>query len=109
MGHFVSFPREREKREEIVEEIKERDRGERNMNESEETKEIKTFPSTLTCYKDNRPFPTVKPISVGRPGDVRYTTPLPHPTTPFLWLKIGRSFGERKLIPFLFTPQGHKF
>ena len=29
MGHSVSSPREREKREEIVEEIKERDRGER--------------------------------------------------------------------------------
>ena len=30
--------------EETVEEIKERDRGERKMNESEETEEIKTFP-----------------------------------------------------------------
>ena len=30
--------------EEIVEEMKERDRGERKMNESEETEEIKTFP-----------------------------------------------------------------
>ena len=29
MGHFVSSPREREKREEIVDEIKERDREER--------------------------------------------------------------------------------
>ena len=31
-------------RREIVEEMKERDRGERKMNESEETEEIKTFP-----------------------------------------------------------------
>ena len=29
------------------------------MNESEETEEIKTFPSTLTCYKDSKPCPTV--------------------------------------------------
>ena len=28
------------------------------MNESEETEEIKTFPSTLTCCKDSRPCPT---------------------------------------------------
>ena len=30
--------------EEIVEKMKERDRGKRKMNESEETEEIKTFP-----------------------------------------------------------------
>ena len=30
--------------EEIVEEMKEMDRGERKMNDSEETEEIKTFP-----------------------------------------------------------------
>ena len=48
----------------IVEEMKERDRGERKMNESEETGEIKTSPPptppppplhSLTCYKDSRP------------------------------------------------------
>ena len=47
VGHFVWSPREREKREEIVEEMKERDRGQRKMNESEETEEIKTFPIYL--------------------------------------------------------------
>ena len=31
-------------RREIVKEMKERDRGERKMNDSEETEEIKTFP-----------------------------------------------------------------
>ena len=51
MGHLVSSPRKREKREEIVEEIKEKDR--------EETEEIKHSPSTLTCYKDSRTCPTV--------------------------------------------------
>ena len=36
--------KERRQIEEIVEEMKERDRGERKMNVSEETEEIKTFP-----------------------------------------------------------------
>ena len=31
----------------------------RNRNESEETEEIKTLPSTLTCYKDSKSCPTV--------------------------------------------------
>ena len=31
VGHFVSSPREREKREEIVEEVKERNREERGV------------------------------------------------------------------------------
>ena len=31
----------------------ERQGRKRNRNESEETEEIKTFPSTLTCYKDS--------------------------------------------------------
>ena len=39
--------------------MKERDRGERKTNESEETEEIKTFPSIFTCCKDSRPSPTV--------------------------------------------------
>ena len=42
VGHFVSLPEKG--RREIVEEMKERDRGERKMNDSEETEEIKTFP-----------------------------------------------------------------
>ena len=44
VGHFVSSPREREKRDSIAEEMKERVRGERKMIESEE---IKTFPLYL--------------------------------------------------------------
>ena len=41
----MSSPRERETRDtcRIVEEMKERDMGERKMNESEGTEEIKTF------------------------------------------------------------------
>ena len=44
VGHFVSSPREREKRQEIEEEMKERGRGERKMSENEETEEIKNIP-----------------------------------------------------------------
>ena len=53
--------------EEIVEEMKERDREERNRNESEETEEIKYSPSTLTCYKDSRPCPTVSQYQLDAP------------------------------------------
>ena len=57
MGHFVSSPREREKEiEKIVEDMKERDRGERKMNKSEETEEIKQEsqdgPVSLTWLPD---------------------------------------------------------
>ena len=65
VDHFVSSPREREKRD------RKRDRRDsrgdereeqgrkRNRNESEETEEIKHSPSSLTCYKGSRPCPTV--------------------------------------------------
>ena len=66
--------------EEIVEEMKKMDREEIGTG-LKVKKQNKIFPSTLTCYKDSRPCPT-KPISVGRPGDIRYTTPSHHPTTP---------------------------
>ena len=52
----------RKETEEIVEKMKER-----NRNESEETEEIKTFPSTLTCYKDSRPCPTVSQYQLDAP------------------------------------------
>ena len=38
----------------IVEEMKEKDKGERKMNKSEEIAEIKTVPSILTCCKDSK-------------------------------------------------------
>ena len=50
MSTLVLSPTERKKRDrsnsrgEIVEEMKERDKGERKMNDSKETEEIKTFP-----------------------------------------------------------------
>ena len=51
MGHFVSSPREGEKRDRRGDEREGQGRK-RYRNEREETEEIKTFPSTLTCYKD---------------------------------------------------------
>ena len=84
VGHFVSSPREREKRDR-----RDSRRGEkevqgrkRDKSESEETEEIKTFPLYPYLLQGQQALPNCKPISVGRPGDVRYTTPLHHPTTP---------------------------
>ena len=54
VGHFVSSPREREKRDRRDNRRDEREgQGrKRNTSESEETEEIKTF-----LYKDSRPCP----------------------------------------------------
>ena len=59
MGHFVSSPREREKRDRRDSKGDEREGHgrKRNRKKSEETEEIKTFP--MYCYKDSRPNPTV--------------------------------------------------
>ena len=83
VGHFVLSPREREKRDrrDSRGDKREGQGRKRNLNESDETEEIKTSPSTLTCYKDYA-LPNCKPKSVGRPSDVKYKTPSPHPTTP---------------------------
>ena len=57
--------REREKRDSRGDEREGQGRN-RNRNESEET--------------EGQALPSCKPISVGRPGDVRYRTSSPHPT-----------------------------
>ena len=45
--------------EEVVKEMKERDREERGTGMKVwNQKKMKTFPSSLTCYKDSRPCPT---------------------------------------------------
>ena len=71
VGHFVSSPREREKRDRRESRRDEREEKgrKRNRNESEKTEEIKTFPLTLTCYKDSRPlpFPTVSQYQLDVP------------------------------------------
>ena len=61
VGQLLSSPREKEKRDsrDTRGYVREGQWRKRKMNESEETEEIKTSPSTLTCYKDSRPCPTV--------------------------------------------------
>ena len=53
VGHFVSSPREREKRDRRDNRGDERvgQGRKRNRNESEETEEIKTFPNTLPATR----------------------------------------------------------
>ena len=81
VGHFVSSPREREKSDRRDE-----------QNETEEIKEIKNKIKTSPHYpyllQGQQALPNWKPVSVERPGDVRFLTPLPHPTTPQFWEKI---------------------
>ena len=69
VGHFVLSPKEREKKDRRDSRGDEREgQGrKRNRNESEETEEIKTSPSTLTCYKDSRPCPAVSQYQLGAP------------------------------------------
>ena len=83
MDHFVSSPREREKRDRRDSRRDEREgQGrKRNRNESEETEEIKTSPPYPYLLQRKQALPNCKPISDGRPGDIRYMTPSHHPTT----------------------------
>ena len=69
VGHFVSYPREREKKDRKYSRGDEREgqRKKRNRNERTETEEIKSFPSTLTCYKDSKPCPTVRQYQLDAP------------------------------------------
>ena len=59
-----------------------------NKNESEETEEIKTSPSTLTCYKDRRPCPTVNQYQLDAPvtQDTRH---LHHTRPPQFWIYVA--------------------
>ena len=69
-------------RREIVEETKVGQGRKRKIHESEETDEIKTFPFYPHLLQEQQTLSNCKPISVGHPGDAKYRTPLPHPTTP---------------------------
>ena len=69
VGHFMSSPRERGKRDRRDSRGDEREEQgrKRDRNESEETEEIEHSPSTLTCYKDSRPCPTVSQYQLDAP------------------------------------------
>ena len=83
VGHFVSSPREKEKRDRRESrDEREGQRRKRNRNESEETEKIKTFPPLPLPATRIAGLAHLKPISVGRPGNVRYLTPSPHTQPP---------------------------
>ena len=66
---ILSSPKERKKRDRSDSrgDESEGQGRKRNRNEREETEEIKTFPSTLTCYKDSMPCPTVSLYQLDAP------------------------------------------
>ena len=59
------LPEKKEKRDYRDEKVGHRKK--RNWNEREETGEIKTFPSSLTRYKDSEPCPTVGQYQLDAP------------------------------------------
>ena len=69
VGHFVSSPREREKRYRRDSRRDEREEHERkrNRNDSEETEEIKTFPLYLYLLQGQQALSNCKPISSWTP------------------------------------------
>ena len=97
VGYFVSSPREMEKRDRRDNREDEREGlgSNRNGNESEETKEIKISPLCLTCYKDNRPCPTVSQYQLDAPV-TQDTQHLRHTRPPPYWLKISRAMLEEE-------------
>ena len=80
VDHFVLSPREREKRDrkDTRRDEREGQGRKRNRNASEEIKIIPLYPCLQKGYQVMANW---KPISVGCPGDQRFPTSLPHPTT----------------------------
>ena len=68
VGHFVLFPREREKRDRRDSRDERDGQGrKRKINKSEEREEIH-FPSTLICCKDSSPYPIVSQYQLDARG-----------------------------------------
>ena len=87
VGHFVSSFREREKRDRRdSREVERKRQGSREndwqSSNSEITEEMKTFSFYPYLLQGKQALPNCTSISVGRPDDVKYTRPLPHPSTP---------------------------
>ena len=87
VGHFVSSPRERGKGE------RKRSRGvEKGTGKKMKKKwkwrngRNKNIPLYSYLLQGWQVLPNCKPVSVGHPSDVRYTTSLPLPTTPSLFV-----------------------
>ena len=79
---ILCCPREREKKDRRDSRGGDTEGRKKKMNEREVTEEIKTLPLYPYLLQGQQALPNCKPISVGRPGDKRYTTPLPHPEPP---------------------------
>ena len=74
-------PREREKRDSRADEREGQGRRGTGMKvKKHRNKNIS--PTTLTCYKDSKPCPTLSQYQLDPHSDIRYMTPSPHPTTP---------------------------
>ena len=93
VGHFVSSPREREKRDrrDCRGDESEGQGRKRNRNESEETEEMETFPLSLTCYKDSRPCPTVSQFQLDAPVTETHDT-FATPDHPKSWVFDRNNF-----------------
>ena len=78
--------------EEIVEEMKKRDREEKEKGTTVK-KQNKNIPPLPYLLLGQQALPNCKTISVGCPSDVRYTTPSHHPTIPSKTVK-----GQPRLI-----------
>ena len=91
VGHFVSSPREKEKRDRRDSRGDERERQGRKgeMKEGEGTEGIASFPLYPYLLQGQQALPNCKPISIRRPGDKSYRTPSPYPTTPYFSQKTG--------------------
>ena len=95
MGHFVLSHKEKTNE-------REGQGRNRNRNVSEKAEEIKPSSSTLTCYKA---LPNCKPISVGRPGHLGYTTSSPHPTTSLPACRANTVREKERTVDRLFFPK----
>ena len=93
MGHFVSSPRECEKRDrrDIRGDEREGQRRKKKMNESEETEEIKTFPPLPIPAAKVAGRPTVSQYQLDAPvtQDTRHFCLTQPPPTPSLYLIIS--------------------
>ena len=57
----------------------------------------KPFPFYPYLLQEKQGLPDCNPISVGCPGDIRYTRPLPHPTNPNIINKVKS--GKSRSVP----------
>ena len=90
VGHFVSSPREREKRERRDSRGDERGIGKKEMKESE-TEEVTTPSLYPYLLQGEQALPNCKPISVGRSGDVEIRDTFASPNYHQVWRSTAQS------------------